>query len=196
VPDTPHAAHRRVIEAAASAGERLEVVTFPQSTHTAAEAAATVSAELGQIVKSLVFVAPDGTGEGGSADGDGPPARREGLPVVVALVSGAHRVDVARLARLTGLPGLRRATAREASEATGFVIGGIPPFGHVRPVRVVMDPLLEGYPLVWAAAGTPNAVFAVTPDRLRDLSGAIVAPIAQEAPDGVPRAVGPAPSGA
>ncbi len=99
-------------------------LVFAESTHTAAEAARAVDAEIGQIVKSLVFVAP----------------RRRRLETVVALVSGANRVDIARLAAVVGLPGLRRATADEASEQTGFVIGGIPPFGHRRPLRVVMDP--------------------------------------------------------
>lgn len=149
-------------------GVAIEIRIFPDSTHTAAEAAATVGAELGQIVKSLVFVSPT----------------ERGLEPVVALVSGSNRVDIARLAAVTGLMGLRRATADEASEATGFTIGGIPPFGHVRPLRVVMDPDLGRFPIVWAAAGTPNAVFAVPPNTLRTLANAIVAPLAESAPGG------------
>jgi len=148
----------------------LEIVTFPDSTHTAADAAAALRVELGQIVKSLVFVAP------GEAD--------ELIPFVV-LTSGANRVDIGRLAAVVGESGMRRASAREANELTGFPIGGIPPIGHVRPIRVVMDPDLGRYPVVWAAAGTPTSVFAVPPGTLRSLANATVAPVAEQAPIGV-----------
>lgn len=164
VPDAVHPSHRRVVEAAARHDVTLEVVTFSQSTHTAEEAARAIGAELSQIVKSLVFIDPD------SAEPN----------VVVALVAGPDRVDVARLAKVAGLPSLRRATAREAAEATGFVIGGIPPMAHSRPSLVVMDPGLERHAVLWAAAGTPSAVFGIGPDLLRVLSGASVAPITQE----------------
>ena len=152
----------RVVEAAAQQGVRLEVVSFEQSTHTAQEAAAAVGAELGQIVKSLVFVAPAS---------DGPEA-------CLALVSGVSTVDVPRLAAVLRVPRLRRSTADEARQLTGYNIGGIPPFGHVRPLRTVMDPALEQYPTVWAAAGTAKAVFPVEPLTLKRLANAIVAPIA------------------
>ena len=179
MPETvPHAAIQRVLDAAAKKGVTLEVTVFEESTHTAEEAAAAVRAELGQIVKSLVFVAP----------GD------DGAPEpVLCLVSGANRVDLARLAAVTGEPDIRRATAREANELTGFVIGGIPPLGHPRPVRVIMDPDLGRYPLVWAAAGTPTAVFPVPPATLRSLANAIVAPIAEERPRADPVGAEPQP---
>jgi prolyl-tRNA editing enzyme YbaK/EbsC (Cys-tRNA(Pro) deacylase) len=164
VPETP-AAHQRVLDAAARKGVTIEIVTFPDSTHTAAEAAAAVGAELGQIVKSLVFVAPDDAGA---------------LVPFVVLTSGANRVDIGRLAAVVGQSAIRRATAREANELTGFPIGGIPPIGHQRPMRVVMDPDLGRYQLVWAAAGTPTAVFAVPPGTLRSLANATVAPIADQ----------------
>jgi prolyl-tRNA editing enzyme YbaK/EbsC (Cys-tRNA(Pro) deacylase) len=165
VPTTSeHPAVRRVLAAAERKGIELDVVTFDESTHTAAEAAAAVGAELGQIVKALVFVAP-------SDDGPEP---------VLCLVSGPNRVDVARLAAVTGEPEIRRATAREANDLTGFVIGGIPPFGHPRSLRVVMDPALGRYPTVWAAAGLPTAVFEVPPATLRTLANATVAPIRDE----------------
>ena len=80
---------------------------------------------------------------------------------------------------MTGEPAIRRATAREADELTGFTIGGIPPIGHGRPVRVVMDPDLGRFEVVWAAAGTPNAVFPVPPATLRILANAHVAPISE-----------------
>lgn len=165
MPDpTDHPAVRRVLAAAERKGVTLEVVGFDESTHTAAEAAAAVGAELGQIVKSLVFVAPH----------DG------GLEPIVCLVSGHNRVDVARLAAVTGEPEIRRSTAREAHDLTGFVIGGIPPIGFEAQVRVVMDPDLGRYPSVWAAAGLPTAVFEVPPGTLRTLANATVAPITED----------------
>jgi prolyl-tRNA editing enzyme YbaK/EbsC (Cys-tRNA(Pro) deacylase) len=156
---------QRVRDAASRKGVSLEIHVFDASTHTAEDAAAAVGAELGQIVKSLVFVAP---GEDGA------------LEPIVCLVSGPNRVDLARLAAVTGERDVRRATAREANELTGFVIGGIPPFGHAGPVRVVMDPDLGRFPVVWAAAGTGSAVFPVPPGTLRTLSNAVVAPITEE----------------
>lgn len=166
MPDpTDHPAVRRVLAAAQRKGVELTVVAFDESTHTAEEAAAAVNAELGQIVKSLVFVAPVAEGE---------------LEPIVCLVSGASRVDVARLAAVSGEPDIRRATAREAHDLVGFVIGGIPPIGFERAIRVFMDPDLGRYPTVWAAAGLPTAVFEVPPATLRILSNATVAPITEE----------------
>jgi len=160
-----HTGIQRVRDAAARKGVTLDIRVFDESTHTAAAAAATVNAALGQIVKSLVFVAPaeDGT-----------------LEPVLCLVSGPNRVDVARLAAITGDGDIRRATAREAQELTGFVIGGIPPFGHTRTVRTLMDPDLGRFQVVWAAAGTPTAVFPVPPATLRILANATVAPFTEE----------------
>jgi prolyl-tRNA editing enzyme YbaK/EbsC (Cys-tRNA(Pro) deacylase) len=86
---------------------------------------------------------------------------------------------MARLAAVVGEPSIRRASAREADDLTGFTIGGIPPIGHAKPLRVVMDPDLGRYETVWAAAGLPNAVFPVQPATLRILSNATVAPIAE-----------------
>jgi prolyl-tRNA editing enzyme YbaK/EbsC (Cys-tRNA(Pro) deacylase) len=166
VPDpTDHPAVQRVLTAAQRKGVDLEVVAFDESTHTAAEAAVAVGAELGQIVKSLVFVAPGAGGE---------------LDPILCLVSGQNRVDVARLAAVTGEPDIRRATAREAHDLIGFVIGGIPPIGFERAVRVIMDPDLGRYPTVWAAAGLPTAVFEVPPATLSVLANATVAPITEE----------------
>ena len=168
MPATPdHAAIRRVVDAAARKGVDLKVVTFDESTHTAAEAARAVRAELGQIVKSLVFVIPKDNAE---------------LEPVVVLMSGSNRVDLPRLGAVLVAPDIRRATAKEANDLTGFVIGGIPPFGHERRVRVVMDPDLGRFETVWAAAGLPNAVFPCTPSELRMLADAHVAPIAEEPP--------------
>ena len=108
---------QRVLEAAARKGVTLEVTVFADSTHTAGDAARAVGAELGQIVKSLVFVT---TRDDAS------------LEPIVCLVSGADRVDLERLAAVIGRRDIRRSTAKEADELTGFTIGGIPPFGHLR----------------------------------------------------------------
>jgi len=164
-PTIDHPAIRRVLEAARRKGVELEVTLFDESTHTAQEAARAVGAEIGQIVKSLVFVAVAEAGE---------------LEPVLCLVSGPNRVDLARLAAVLGRPDVRRATAKEANELTGFVIGGIPPLGHAGRVRVVMDPGLGRFPVVWAAAGLPTAVFPVAPGVLRMLADANVAPIVEE----------------
>jgi prolyl-tRNA editing enzyme YbaK/EbsC (Cys-tRNA(Pro) deacylase) len=168
VPTTTHPSVQRVVAAAARKGVTIEPVTFDESTHTAAEAAAAVGAELGQIVKSLVFVIPS----------------RGGMEPVLCLVAGHNRVDVARLAAVMQAPDIRRATAKQARELTGFSIGGIPPIGFEQSIRVVMDPDLGRYPEVWAAAGLETTVFAVPPATLRILADAMVAPIAEApAPD-------------
>jgi prolyl-tRNA editing enzyme YbaK/EbsC (Cys-tRNA(Pro) deacylase) len=166
VPPTTHPSVQRVLAGAARKGVTIEVVAFDESTHTAGEAAAAVGAELGQIVKSLVFVIP--------ANGS--------LEPVLCLVAGHNRVDVARLAAVLQAPDIRRATAKEARELTGFSIGGIPPIGFERPIRVVMDPDLGRYPVVWAAAGLETTVFAVPPATLRILADATVVPIAETIP--------------
>jgi prolyl-tRNA editing enzyme YbaK/EbsC (Cys-tRNA(Pro) deacylase) len=162
--------------AAAQRGVHIDIVTFDGSTHTAAEAAAAIGVELGQIVKSLVFVAPVDL------------AREDaGLEPIIALVRGTDRVDIAKLGVVTGKVRMRRATAKEASDASGYSIGGIPPFGHRQRMTVVMDPALDAYPEVWAAAGTPTAVFAVAPATLAMLSDALVAPCAEDLAEPVGR---------
>lgn len=146
----------RFEEAARGLGLQFEVRRFPQGTKTAADAARAIGCEVGQIVKSLVFMA------------DGEP--------VLALTSGANRVDPARLATLLGATEVRRATPEEARAATGFAVGGTPPFGHPRTVRSLLDEDLLGYEEVWAAAGTPDSVFPLAPEELLRATGA--APVA------------------
>ena len=168
-----HPAVQRVVDAAARKGVDLDIRAFDESTHTAEEAARAVNAELGQIVKSLVFLAE-------RAD--------EEPEAILCLVSGPNRVDLARLAAVVGRPDVRRASAREVNELTGFVIGGIPPFGHDRRIRVVMDPDLGRFTTVWAAAGLPTVVFPIAPASLRLLADAHVAPIAQTQEAAIPQA--------
>ena len=155
---------------------RLEIHRLGDTTHTAADAARALGVGQAQIVKSLVFVAPRGDG---------------GLEPIICLAAGTNRVSIALLSAVTGEPGVRRATAREARELTGFSIGGIPPLGHLQPVRVVMDPDLGRYPEVWAAAGHDRSVFPVSPAALRALTNATVAEIS-EIPTAGPRAGVPA----
>ena len=132
----------------------VTVRSFPAGTRTAGEAANAVGCELGQIVKSLVFVAG-------------------GRPIV-ALVSGSNRLDEGKLGLLAGSP-VTKADAASARAATGYAIGGVPPFGHATDVPVYMDQDLLRYDAVWAAAGRPDSVFEIAPDRLRELSRATVA---------------------
>jgi prolyl-tRNA editing enzyme YbaK/EbsC (Cys-tRNA(Pro) deacylase) len=153
----------RVVAAAAAAGLAIEVRRFPAGTRTAQEAARAVGCEVGQIVKSLVFVA------------DGKP--------VLALVSGANQLVTDRLAEELGLGGeVRRATGDEVRATTGFAIGGVPPLGHADRLEVIIDPSLLDHEVVWAAAGLPDAVFAVDPVALQRATGArslpVTAPIA------------------
>jgi len=132
----------------------VTVKEFPQGTRTATDAATAVGCELGQIVKSLVFMT--------------------GASPVIALMSGPNRLDEARLAALVGGP-VGKADAETARVATGYSIGGVPPFGHATDVPVFMDRDLLAYPAVWAAAGRPDAVFVIAPRRLRELSKAVIA---------------------
>jgi prolyl-tRNA editing enzyme YbaK/EbsC (Cys-tRNA(Pro) deacylase) len=164
----------RVIAAARERGVDINVVHLEQSTRTAQEAAAAVGAQVGQIVKSLIFVA-DGA---------------DAVTPYIVLVSGSNLADLSALAAFVGEDSVRRATADEARTATGFAIGGIPPFGHSQRIRTLIDPDLLTYETVWAAAGTGNSVFPISPASLRDLARADVAAVtkpAQPAPEVSPR---------
>ena len=139
---------------AASVGVDVTVSEFPEGTRTATDAAAAVGCHVDAIVKSLVFV----------ADGR----------AVLALTSGGNRIDERRLADATGAAEVRKATADEARAATGYAIGGTPPFGHTGSgvADVLIDPALLMHDEVWAAAGTPSAVFPIAPARLAEVAGA------------------------
>jgi prolyl-tRNA editing enzyme YbaK/EbsC (Cys-tRNA(Pro) deacylase) len=145
----------RVAAAAATLGLDLEVRVFPNGTRTAADAAAAVGCDVAQIVKSLVFVVDD--------------------EPILALVGGADRLDERRLAVAAGGDRVRRASAEEVRLATGYAIGGVPPFGHTQALRCFVDEALLSHDVVWAAAGTPTHVFASRPDTLVSAAGAQVA---------------------
>ena len=151
---------RRVQDALAARGFAFEVREFPQGTRTAAEAAAAIGCEVAQIAKSLVFR-----------------ARQLGRPVLV-IASGANRVDEKAVAALIGEK-IGRADADFVRAATGFAIGGVPPLGHDTPPVTLIDRDLLAVDEIWAAAGTPNAVFRLTPEDLVALTGGRVADIKQ-----------------
>ena len=150
-------ARERFAAAATAMGLDIDVRRFPQGTRTAVEAAAAVGCELGQIVKSLVF------------ECDGEP--------VLALTSGAKRVDTAALGRVLG-GSVRRADADTVRDATGYSIGGTPPFGHTRPLRTAIDASLLQHEKVWAAAGTPDTVFEISSAALARCTSGTVADFA------------------
>jgi prolyl-tRNA editing enzyme YbaK/EbsC (Cys-tRNA(Pro) deacylase) len=154
----------RFLESAEVLGHPVDVRRFPEGTKTAQDAARAIGCDVGQIVKSLVFVA------------DGRP--------VLALTSGANRVDLERLGKFTGAEEVRRATPEEAREATGFAVGGTPPFGHPKQMRAFIDRDLLAYDEVWAAAGTPDAVFVLTPAELCRAALAEVADLKETPPGG------------
>jgi len=141
-------------------GEDFEVLEFETSTRTAAEAAAAIGCTVAQIAKSLIFRAVE-----------------SGRPVL-AIASGSGRVDEARLAELLG-EDIGRADAAFVREQTGYAIGGVPPVGHCSESAIFIDENLLAFDTVWAAGGTPNAVFRLTPDDLVRLTGGTVAAIAE-----------------
>ena len=143
----PRAA-QRVQAALHEAGVDAEIVVLEDSARTAGEAAAAVGVEQGAIVKSLVFRA------------------REGGDPVLVLVSGDGRCD-------EDLLGVERADAATVREVTGYAIGGVPPVGHPAPLHTVVDERLSRFPVVWAAAGTPHAVFPIAFDELVRVTGAV-----------------------
>lgn len=146
-----HPSAQAVAEALARVAPDARVRELDASTRTAAEAAAALGCEQGAIANSLVFMA-----------GDEP---------VLILASGAHRVDLGQVASAAGLPPLRRATPEQVRAATGQPIGGVAPLGHPTRLRTLVDVALEAYPVVWAAAGTPHAVFPSTFAQLVAISG-------------------------
>lgn len=153
VPDPtslPSATHRW-LESCGDLGFAIEIHIYPAGTKTAVDAARAVGCQPSQIVKSLVF------------EVDGQP--------VLALVPGDRRLDTASLAQASGGRKARRASLDRVKESTGFAAGGTPPFGHPRPLRVFADQALRRHDRVWAAAGTPTTVFAISLADLDRIAG-------------------------
>jgi prolyl-tRNA editing enzyme YbaK/EbsC (Cys-tRNA(Pro) deacylase) len=143
---------QKVQDALAELGLTLQVVELPDSTRTAVEAAQSIGCLVGQIVKSLVFK-----------------GKRSGRPVLVT-ASGPNRVDERKIEALISEP-LGKADAEFVRQRTGFVIGGVPPVGHTEPLETFIDQDLMQYDEIWAAAGTPHAVFCLTPADLVKMTG-------------------------
>ena len=150
--DSEHPSISRFREELARRGGTGRVVVLPDSVHTAALAAEALGCEVGAIANSLLF------------DADGSP--------VLILTSGAHRVDTRKVAAELGVAKLGRAAPEFVREHTGQVIGGVSPIAHPTPVPTYIDPWLERYDEVWAAAGHPSAVFSTSYDELVHLTGA------------------------
>jgi Cys-tRNA(Pro) deacylase len=140
-------------------GEAFRVLEFEQSTHSSAEAATAIGCDVAQIAKSMLFRATDGR------------------PVLV-VASGSNRVDEKKVAALLGQK-IKRAEADFVLTHTGAAVGGVAPVGHPTPPETFLDRDLQAYPTIWAAAGSPNAVFALTPDDLAKLTGAAFADVAK-----------------
>ena len=138
----------------------LENATAQVATSNAAAAAAQLGCEVGAIANSLIF----------SADG---------APLLV-MTSGAHRVDVAKVATLTGVSAVERADARSVRAWTGQVIGGVGPVGHPSPIRTLVDTWLDSYDVIWAAAGHPHAVFPTTYAELVRITGGTPAEVGED----------------
>jgi prolyl-tRNA editing enzyme YbaK/EbsC (Cys-tRNA(Pro) deacylase) len=146
----------KVQDALAARGLACQVVEFPQTTRTSREAAAAIGCSVAQIAKSLVFK-----------------GRRSDKPILV-IASGANRVDLGKLAALVGEP-VDRPDADFVRQRTGFAIGGVPPVAHAEPLDTYIDAELMGLGDIWAAAGTPFAVFRLTPAALVALTGGRIA---------------------
>jgi len=144
----------RVVSAAKERGLEINTKRFPEGTKTAADAAAAIGVTVGQIVKSLVF----------GVDGE----------IVMALVSGSNQLDEKKLALAAGGAKCARVDADAVREATGYPIGGVPPFGHATQLRVFVDPDLLQYDEVWAAAGTWNDNFGAAPADIVRVAGGVV----------------------
>jgi Cys-tRNA(Pro) deacylase len=144
----------RVMEAARERGLEITTKRFPEGTKTAADAAAAIGVSVGQIVKSLVF----------GVDSE----------IVMALVSGSNQLDEKKLAAAAGGAKCSRVDADAVRAATGYPIGGVPPFGHSTQLRVFVDPDLLQYDEVWAAAGTWNDNFGVAPADIVRVAGGVV----------------------
>ena len=148
----------RVVEAGTALGLTIVPRRFPEGTKTAADAAAAIGVDVGQIVKSLIF----------AVDGE----------VVLAYVSGANKLDEQKLAAAAGGARCARVDADAVREATGFPIGGVPPFGHTKQLKVFIDPDLLQYEEVWAAAGTWTDVFGIAPTQLVEASKGLLVDLA------------------
>ena len=143
----------------AALGPSFTVVEFDESTHTAQEAADAIGCQLAQIAKSILF------------------RSASGRPVLV-IASGINKVDEKKIRALLGEK-IERASPDFVKEMTGFEVGGVPPVAHASPCVVYLDEDLKAFPTLWAAGGTPNAVFEIGFEPLAEMSGTTVADVAK-----------------
>ena len=159
---TMHPSVEKFQKAAIGLGLELDIVEFEEATRTAVEAASAVNCDVAQIVKSLCFMVND--------------------KPIMALVSGQNQLDEKKLAKLceVGRKKVRRASAEQVKTATGYSIGGVTPLGHATQMTIFVDNDLMTFPTIWAAAGTPNAVFEIEPARLLDACGGTAVDLKKE----------------
>ena len=160
-----HPTAQNVADAARELGLDITIKEFEATTRTAEDAAQAIGCTVAQIVKSLLFIV------------DGQPA--------LVLVSGSNRLNEKKLAVLcsVGRKKVKRGNADMVREATGFAIGGVPPFGHKTKLPTYIDEDFGQFAIIWAAAGTPNAVFAITPDELVRVTGGVMADLKVNLPE-------------
>ena len=151
------ASAKRFLEAAQAHGLDITIKNFDAETRTAQQAADAIGCDVAQIVKSLCFTVNDAP--------------------VMALVSGANQLDTGKLAKLMGVgkKKVKRADAHTVRRATGYAIGGVAPLGHLEPMQLFIDDDLLTFDIVWAAAGTPHAVFPIEPRKLQQATAGLVA---------------------
>jgi Cys-tRNA(Pro) deacylase len=157
-----HLTAQRVADAARQIGLDISIKEFTETTRTAEDAAGAIGCTVAQIVKSLLFMV------------DGQPT--------LALISGPNRLDEAKLATLCGVgkKKVKRADADTVRQATGYAIGGVPPFGHKTKLPVYIDRDFWQFEIIWAAAGTPNAVFPINPAAMVRVTGGVIADLKVE----------------
>ncbi|HPE60417.1 MAG TPA: YbaK/EbsC family protein [Thiolinea sp.] len=154
------ASSQRVQDFLSAHGQQFVVRQLPDSTRSAVEAAQAIGCSVGQIAKSLIFR-----------------DKASGEPVLV-VASGSNRVSMSRINQATGLA-LGKADAAFVREKTGYAIGGVPPVAHAAAVKTLLDPDLQQYDAIWAAAGTPNSVFELHADELENLTGGVWVDLAE-----------------
>jgi len=137
---------------------KVKILAFEETTRTSELAARAIGCDVAQIAKSLVFIIDE-------------------KDAVLVIASGKSRVDTRKLAEKLGASDVKIADAKTVKETTGFPIGGVPPVAHNKPLRTFIDARLMSFPVVYAAAGTPNAIFGIAPEDLKNITSAEVADV-------------------
>ena len=149
---------KQVKEFLEARGIKPTILAFEETTRTSELAARAIGCDVAQIAKSLVFIADE-------------------KDAVLVIASGKSRVDTRKLARMLGASEVKIADAKTVKEVTGFPVGGVPPVAHSKPLRTFIDASLMSFPVVYAAAGTPNAIIGISPEDLKNVTSAEVADV-------------------